>query len=144
VTNLHAVFKDYRIRGEWFDLSPLGDPVQAVKGEIREASERLARGEALLSANRHHDNSPRPALKTFDETPNEVTRDPGMRQWRVVFAPAPHNQSWEERFPTSAGRPGIAKLKVVRESATGHDPRPGCIRAWQGRCHRPAGTTCGC
>lgn len=104
--HLHAVFKDYRIRGEWFDLSPLGDPVQAVKDEIGKASERLARGEALLAAGRHHDNAPRPELKAFDEVPKQITREPEMHQRRVIFEPPPMLQSWDERFPAPAGRTG--------------------------------------
>ena len=28
---LHTEFAPYRVRGEWFDLTPLGDPVEAVK-----------------------------------------------------------------------------------------------------------------
>ncbi|OKK12248.1 hypothetical protein AMK16_32425 [Streptomyces sp. CB00455] len=31
---LHARFSDYRVRGEWFDLTPLGDPATAVAGAL--------------------------------------------------------------------------------------------------------------
>lgn len=33
---LHAHFDDYRIRGEWFDLSSLGDPIEAVEAAVGE------------------------------------------------------------------------------------------------------------
>lgn len=38
--DLHVHFSAYRVRGEWFDLTPLGDPIDAVKvavGEIEAA-----------------------------------------------------------------------------------------------------------
>ncbi|MFB7781905.1 GIY-YIG nuclease family protein [Streptomyces vinaceus] len=31
---LHARFSDYRVRGEWFDLTPLGDPAAAVSDAL--------------------------------------------------------------------------------------------------------------
>lgn len=39
-SDLHVHFAAYRVRGEWFDLTPLGDPVDVVKvavGEIEAA-----------------------------------------------------------------------------------------------------------
>lgn len=33
---LHRRFKDYRVRGEWFDLTPLGDPVEVVAAAVEE------------------------------------------------------------------------------------------------------------
>ncbi|MFD7705637.1 GIY-YIG nuclease family protein [Streptomyces sp. NPDC059786] len=33
---LHARFDPYRVRGEWFDLTPLGDPVEVVKAAVEE------------------------------------------------------------------------------------------------------------
>lgn len=33
---LHRRFKDYRVRGEWFDLTPLGDPVEVVTAAVEE------------------------------------------------------------------------------------------------------------
>lgn len=141
--HLHAVFKDYRIRGEWFDLSSFGDPVQAVKEETQKASDRLARGEALLASGRHHDNAPRPDLRTFDEVPSRPTPDLQKRQLRVVFDPPAKALEWAERFPEPAGR-SATRRKSCQQTATGHEPRSGCIRVWQDRCHRPVGTTCDC
>lgn len=158
--HLHAVFKDYRIRGEWFDLTLLGDPVQVVKDEIQKANENLAKGKALLSADRFHDTSPRPELKAFDEIPHEVVWDPevppSMRRSRAVFMPMPSHQqdwderfppvqssrSWEDRFPPPVRRATTTEDNIVRRSANGEDPRPGCIRVWKGRCRRPIGTVC--
>lgn len=34
--DLHKHFGAYRIRGEWFDLAPLGDPVEAVKAAMEQ------------------------------------------------------------------------------------------------------------
>lgn len=34
--DLHAYFDAYHHRGEWFDLSPLGDPVEAVRAAVAE------------------------------------------------------------------------------------------------------------
>jgi hypothetical protein len=140
--HLHAVFKDYRLRGEWFDLSSFGDPVQAVKDEIRKASERMGRGEGLLAAGRHHDNAPRPDLRAFDEVPSMTTPDLERRRLRVVFDPSPRALEWDERFPEPAARASAPKGKNCRQTPAGQEPQPGCIRAWQGKCHRPAGTTC--
>ncbi|WP_442809867.1 GIY-YIG nuclease family protein [Streptomyces sp. SR27] len=39
--HLHAVFADYRVRGEWFDLAPLGDPVVAVQAAVDVAAHGL-------------------------------------------------------------------------------------------------------
>jgi hypothetical protein len=36
-SHLHTVFADYRVRGEWFDLAPLGDPVAAMQGAVAAA-----------------------------------------------------------------------------------------------------------
>lgn len=33
---LHQRFKDYRVRGEWFDLTSLGDPVEVVTAAVEE------------------------------------------------------------------------------------------------------------
>lgn len=35
--HLHGVFGDHHIRGEWFDLTPLGDPVPVVQAAVRAA-----------------------------------------------------------------------------------------------------------
>ncbi|MFJ3507831.1 GIY-YIG nuclease family protein [Streptomyces luteogriseus] len=35
-SDLHVHFAAYRVRGEWFDLTPLGDPVDAVKAAVAE------------------------------------------------------------------------------------------------------------
>ncbi len=103
--HLHAVFKPYRLRGEWFDLAPLGEPVEAVQAEVQAAAERMERGEPLLQAGRHHSNSPRPNLKAFDKTPQDGTWDPEvspqMRKGGAVFMPtARPSQTWAERFPS--------------------------------------------
>ncbi|MFJ1993110.1 GIY-YIG nuclease family protein [Streptomyces asiaticus] len=39
---LHERFAKYRVRGEWFDLTPLGDPVQVVEEALRLPGEGLA------------------------------------------------------------------------------------------------------
>lgn len=140
--HLHAVFKDYRLRGEWFDLSSFADPVQAVKDEIQKASERLGRGEALLAAGRHHNNAPRPDLRAFDDVPSRTTPDLERRQPHVVADPWLRGLDWDRRFPEPAGRAATPQGKNCRQTPTGQEPQPGCIRAWQGRCHRPTGTTC--
>lgn len=144
--HLHAVFKDYRVRGEWFDLSPLGDPVRAVRDEVAKALERLAKGEALLVGERYRDKSRRYA---WEEVPDEVCWDPEvppqMRRGRAVFMPSTGAQSWDQRFRVPAGRPAVVEGTIALKPADGYEPKPGCIRAWQGRCHRPSGTSCeGC
>jgi predicted SpoU family rRNA methylase len=141
--HLHAVFKDYRLRGEWFDLSTFGDPVQAVKDEIRKASERLGRGEGLLAAGRHHSNAPRLDLKAFDKVPSTTAPAVEDHQLCAVAAPWLGARGWEDRFP-SAERATTPEGRNCRQTSTEPEPQPGCIRAWQGKCHRPAGTTCGC
>ncbi len=34
--DLHVHFAAYRVRGEWFDLTPLGDPIDVVKAAVGE------------------------------------------------------------------------------------------------------------
>lgn len=116
--HLHVVFAEYRIRGEWFDLTPLGDAVAA----IREAVE-AATGSEMLRAPRfrvpgvvHPAEPVASAVVALD-----VVRDP----------------TWDERFP-------LPRPKIVRRMAAGEDVRPGCIRQWQGKCRRPSGASCGC
>lgn len=159
--HLHAVFKDYRVRGEWFDLSPLGDPVQAVRDEVDKARHLLAKGEGLLVGERFRDTSLRADWDGFDEAPDGVIWDPEVppqmrrgsaifiplsnpaQSWDERFPPVQRPQSWDERFPPPAPRPAAGT--IVRRSMNGEDPKPGCIRVWKGRCRRPSGTTCdGC
>jgi hypothetical protein len=35
-SQLHDMFAEYRVRGEWFDLTSLGDPVQVVRSTVRQ------------------------------------------------------------------------------------------------------------
>ena len=35
-SDLHVHFAAYRVRGEWFDLTPLGDPIDVVKAAVGE------------------------------------------------------------------------------------------------------------
>jgi hypothetical protein len=35
-TRLHDMFDEYRVRGEWFDLTNLGDPVEVVRSAVAE------------------------------------------------------------------------------------------------------------
>lgn len=35
-TRLHDMFAEHRVRGEWFDLTPLGDPLQVVQSAVAE------------------------------------------------------------------------------------------------------------
>lgn len=131
--HLHAVFKDYRIRGEWFDFSPLGDPVEAVQAEVSKATARQTRGEALLAAERHHNIAPRTELKAFDAIP-APTADIGHVS----------SDSWRERFPRPTGRIAMATDWPSCTPTDSREPKPRCIRAWQGRCLRPKDTTCDC
>lgn len=43
---LHIRFAEYRVRGEWFDLTPLGDPVKVVAA----AAERFAHAQEVVEA----------------------------------------------------------------------------------------------
>lgn len=134
--HLHAVFTDYRVRGEWFDLSPLGDPVEAVKEETRKAIASLARGEALMMGERFRDTSFRRDWKPEDDVTNPS---------RIVR----RAHSWDDRFPPLTGplspKEEAAKAeRAARKLAARPLPLPGCIRVWQGRCHRPRNTICGC
>jgi hypothetical protein len=43
---LHIRFAEYRVRGEWFDLTPLGDPVEVVSA----AAERFAHAQEVVEA----------------------------------------------------------------------------------------------
>lgn len=58
-SHLHATFFDQRIRGEWFDLTPLGHPVAVVCAAIAEA-----RQQELLVAPQFRTPSPVPAPRT--------------------------------------------------------------------------------
>lgn len=139
--HLHAVFKDYRIRGEWFDFSPLGDPVEAVQAEVSKAAGRQARGEALLVAERYHDIAPRPQLKAFDTIPAPAA---SIRQGSSDAPWATSSSSWDTRFPRPTGNIAIAPYRPDCMLADSEEPKPQCIRAWQGRCLRPKDTTCDC
>lgn len=35
-SQLHDMFAEHRVRGEWFDLTPLGDPVRVVRSAVRQ------------------------------------------------------------------------------------------------------------
>lgn len=127
-SHLHATFTEYRVRGEWFDLTPIGD-VSAAVTAVRKAVEAI--GPEMLKAARFR---------------GEGITHPGQPPVQPVRRPlAPvHEQytaeqvtSWDERFPSSAAQ-------NVRQTADDRDVRLGCIRAWRGQCHRPTGTTCGC
>lgn len=147
--HLHAVFKDYRIRGEWFDLSTLGDPVQAVKDEIRKASERQTRGEDLLAAQRFRGRISQDTGKAFDEVPDEdvdTERPPWVRRSRAVYMPMQTQlRSLDERFPPIPWRSANTEEAIGSRWTAGEEAKPGCIRVWKGRCRRPSGTTCeGC
>jgi hypothetical protein len=148
--HLHVVFADYRVQGEWFDLEPLGDPVQAVKSEVSKAHQLLARGEALLAATEPYRYPVQRSVWTQpSEDTEEVIWDPevpaSMRRGLVYF-PAPRpRQTWDERFEFPVSDFSVPKDRILGRSPNGHDPKPGCIRVWKGRCQRPAGTTCeGC
>jgi hypothetical protein len=141
-SHLHAVFKDCRVRGEWFDLAQYGDPVQAVKDEIRKARALLAKGEILQVGDRYRDKGrlSRPEMAALSRRANTWDPEvpPEMRRGSAVYISAQgRSQSWDERFPP-------VRMSSVGRSANGEDPKVGCIRVWKGRCRRPAGTTCGC
>lgn len=143
-SHLHAVFKDYRVRGEWFDLAPLGDPVQAVKSEVEKAFRRTANGDMLLVGERFRDRTRlSPAeLAAISATPNnqkrpitQVMRHPAFLAKTV---PQQAGTSWNERFPPVVDN--TSGCSAAKLDAT----KPGCIRGWKGQCHRPAGMTCDC
>jgi len=155
--HLHVVFRDYRVQGEWFDLAQLGDPVEAVRSEVRKAHERLAMGEGLLAASEpYRYPPPKYVWPEDDQSSAEVAWDPevpeSMRRGRVYIPPSwPHKQTWDGRPPIVdwldplVDGLTVPEKSIVRRSASGEDPKPGCIRVWKGRCRRPAGTTCeGC
>ncbi|MDX2658268.1 GIY-YIG nuclease family protein [Streptomyces scabiei] len=119
-SHLHAVFKEHRIRGEWFDLTPLGDAVSAVQ----EAVQQAARSGMLKSARFRGPEVVHPAVNDVAPAATVVSHAlPGM---------APR-LSWEDRFPPSD-----------RRQTDNPSPKPGCIRAWRGGCLRPAGMSCDC
>lgn len=106
--HLHAVFGDYWVRGEWFDLAPLGDPVQAVKDEARKAHKRLAGGAELLAPARFR-GAPLVGLKAFDKSPHEAAWDgdrPPILRGHAVFPEVPPQnfRSRDERFPPARQR----------------------------------------
>jgi hypothetical protein len=120
--HLHAVFREYRIRGEWFDLTPLGDAVAAVQKAVAEAGE-LARV--------------KPARFRGPAVVHPVTmaaEAPRRSKPGTSFTSEP---SWERRF-------GAPQRSISSRANDARSTKPGCIRAWQGQCQRPAGTTCDC
>lgn len=112
--HLHATFHDYRIRGEWFDLEPLGDPVAAVQKAVSEADTA-----ALLKAAR---------FRARPVTPTPVT----LPRPRVL----PVYLVQEQRVPFP-----LEPAEMIQD--VDYTPKPQCERNWQGKCLRPAGTT-GC
>lgn len=129
--HLHAVFKEYRIRGEWFDLTPLGDAVTAV----REAVESVA-GEQLQKPDRFRGPSVvHPVDTARTDQPAPVSAPSDEQEWARRFPPLRSEwlRTWHERFPP-----------VPSATASDREPRPGCIRSWKGECLKPAGMTCNC
>lgn len=112
--HLHATFHEYRIRGEWFDLEPLGDAVAAVQKAVSEADTA-----AMLKA---------PHFRARPVVPPSVTSPPA----RLL----PVYSVWEQRFPAP-------RKPVEMTPSCDYTPKPQCERNWQGKCRRPAGTT-GC
>lgn len=121
--HLHAVFKDYRIRGEWFDLTPLGDAVAAVQGAVAQVA-----GQGLLKAARFR--GPAVVHPAVEAEPEDTQTPPPLAPSFQRALP------WEERFPPSA--------RTTVSHDTEQPPRTGCIRAWKGACLRPAGMVCNC
>lgn len=107
--HLHVVFNDYRVQGEWFDLSSFGDPVQAVKDEIHKAREFQSSGRTLLagqpyrypvlqSAQASHENGVT-VVACDSDVPPELIR-------HGVFAPSGESfSSFDDRFPPSEPTP---------------------------------------
>lgn len=128
--HLHAVFEEHRIRGEWFDLTSLGSAVAAVQSAVAAAVES-----GLLKASRFRG----PAVVHPATTAVPPNRQHPRPTGRIAESPAPtgQNMSWEDRFPRAV-RPAAPQASADRTI------KPGCIRAWKGECHRPAGTTCNC
>ncbi|GGU62509.1 GIY-YIG nuclease family protein [Streptomyces lavendofoliae] len=90
-SHLHATFLEYRVRGEWFDLSPLGDATQAVKDAVRAASGRL------LPAPRRQRTARRPAVQPVVETREALFE--GRFPAAVTFVDSPVFHGWDDRFP---------------------------------------------
>lgn len=136
--HLHVVFNEYRVQGEWFDLAPLGDPVEAVRGEVEKARDLLSAGGRLFAGDPYRYPIVKAVRQQCNGVPVVVGSDPEtppeLRRWGVSMPPQDHRQTWDERFPPVT-RPSRVKAQAAE---------PGCIREWQGKCHRPAGMTCGC
>ena len=110
--HLHATFHEYRVRGEWFDLEPLGDAVAAVQKAVSEANTARMRKA--------------PRFRARPVAPPPVTPAPA----RLL----PVYSVREQRFP--------APRKPAEMPPSGdYTPKPQCERNWRGRCGRPAGTT---
>lgn len=97
-SHLHAVFKDYRVRGEWFELASFGDPVQAVQDEVRKAADRQAAGGKLLVGDLFRDRVrlSREELSTFTTDQSGWPFRPA-RKW----TPKPSFSSMDDRFPAA-------------------------------------------
>ena len=50
--DIHEVFADFRVRGEWFDLTPLGDSVVAVQRAVETARAKPSAPTHLVPAPR--------------------------------------------------------------------------------------------
>lgn len=121
--HLHATFHEYRIRGEWFDLEPLGDPVDAVRTAVNAAPATLLRAPRFRS----------PAVRAVPPAAPRLPVVPLLAS--VEFQTS--DPAWDRRFPP-------ARRSNVVLTPGSHAPKPGCIRSWGGKCRRPAETTCDC
>lgn len=106
--------------------------MQAVRGEAGKAHERLAKGEGLLASSEPYRYPMlKPVWSERADEPFVVNGDPDvppeMRRYGVFMPSQSPFRSWDERFPP---------VRTPRAEL-------GCIREWQGRCHRPSGTSCG-
>ncbi|MGP3737941.1 GIY-YIG nuclease family protein (plasmid) [Streptomyces sp. GDS52] len=153
--HLHAVFQEYRLRGEWFDLTPLGGAVAAVREAVEAADgaqlqkPRRFRGPKVVHpAASASTMQPAPTVTPLEEGQTWEERFTPFRfeegkTWEELFPPVSPTVTWDERFPPGRST-AAAEGEPLRRTAEGEPVRPGCIRAWQGRCRRPAGTTCDC
>jgi hypothetical protein len=92
--HLHAVFHRYRVRGEWFDLSPLGDAVRTVQDAVRTATGMLLPAPQRQRVARRPADAPATGeyMSRFEE-----------RFCATVPAARVQFLGWDDRFPPTRG-----------------------------------------
>ncbi|MFE5523459.1 GIY-YIG nuclease family protein [Streptomyces virginiae] len=131
---VHVRLAAYRTRGEWFDLTALGDPVDAVRAAVKavHADARAAARSAKRAAARREqlDADPSVAKVEYDKRGREV-----ITRWRSYLANADDEEfGLTEGTPVMVeevhgvgddGRPRVTVLRhvVLRLDAVLHNPR---------------------